>query len=67
MTDEQPQVQVLRSEAGILHLAVNDQRACELRPGADPADRTPTAAELDGVPVDTPTRELCAPCFELPA
>jgi hypothetical protein len=63
--EEQPWVQTLRSEAGLLHLGVNDQRACELR-GQGDVDPTPTAAELpEGVPPDTPTEQLCAVCFEL--
>lgn len=61
---EQPWVQVLRSEAGLLHLGVNDQRACELRrvPNRDPS---PTVAELEQVPPGTPIEQLCGPCFEL--
>jgi hypothetical protein len=65
-TDEQPYVQVLRSEAGLYHLAVNDERACELRrvPGRD---ATPTVAEVGSVPPDVGADALCPYCFELGA
>lgn len=61
--DEQPFVQVLRSQAGLHHLAVDNRRACELRDIV--TDTSATVAELEQLPPDTPTSALCPSCFEL--
>lgn len=57
-------VQILRSAAGVYHLAADDRRACELLEAPD-RDTTPTEAELETLPPDVPAAALCRTCFEL--